>query len=342
MRRVLIRRPGGYDRLQIEDAPDPRAGPGEVAIAVEAAGVNFADCAVRMGLYASARDFVGWPVTPGFEVAGRIVEGGAGAGTRVLAVTRFGGYASRVVVPATQVFPVPEGLPSRYAAGFPTVFLTAWYALFELVRPRPGARLLVHSAAGGVGTALCQLARIAQCSVVGVVGGPHKVAAARAAGADEVIDRSREELWRAAQRHAPGGYDAVFDANGPATLKESYRHLAPTGRLVTYGFHSMLGRSGGRARWPRLLWGYLRTPRFHPLRMVNENRSVMAFNLSYLFDRQELLADAMGKLLGWLAEGRIKAPPVTTYPVAEVAAAHRDLEAGHTVGKLVLLFPDGA
>lgn len=333
VRKVTIARPGGYERLEIVDERDPTPGPKEVLIEVEAAGVNFADCVVRMGLYASQKDLIGWPVTPGFEVSGRVRNGGPGG---VIGVTRFGAYASRIVVPESQVFPIPSGLDMLQAAGFPVVFLTAYYALCELAHPRPGSTILVHSVAGGVGGAAAQIARILGARVVGVVGSTHKVASARA---DVLIDKSKEDLWEAAERAAPEGYDVILDANGASTLRESYRHLAPTGRLVAYGFHSMLRTSGGRVRWLPLLRSYLKTPRFHPIRMVNENRSVLAFNLSYLFAKQEVLKEAMARLFGWLAEGKLVPPPVTPYPLAEVARAHRDLESGRTVGKLVLTFP---
>lgn len=333
MHRVTIRRPGGYERLEFGEAPDPVAGNGEVVIEVEAAGVNFADCVIRMGLYESQKKLVGWPVTPGFEVSGHVIGGGPGA---VLAVTRFGGYASRVVVPASQVFPLPARLDMATGAGFPVVFLTAYYALSELARPRPGSTVLVHSVAGGVGGAAAQIARILGARVVGVVGSTHKVASVR--GADVVIDKSREDLWEAAARAAPDGYDVILDANGATTLRESYRHLAPTGRLVAYGFHSMFPLRGGRVRWLPMIWSYLRTPRFDPIDMVNRNRSVLAFNLSYLFAKQDLLREAMGRLLGWLEEGKLEPPPVTRYPAAEVGRAHADLESGRTVGKLVLTF----
>ena len=341
MRKIVIHKAGSYDELRIEEHPDPSPGPGEVLLDVEAAGVNYADCIVRMGLYESAKKYVGWPITPGFEVSGAVVRVGPGVadlapGARVLAVTRFGGYASRLVVPRHQVFPVPRGFSAADAAGFPAVHMTAYFALFELVRLRPGLRLLVHSAAGGVGGALVQLGKIAGCVVVGVVGAPHKVEAAARLGADAVIDKSREALWPAAERHAPEGYDVVLDANGVETLRESYRHLAPAGKLVVYGFHTMIPRKGGRPSYPRLAIDYLRTPRFNPLDLCNDNRSVLAFNLSYLFHRADLLEEGMTRLAGWIEEGRLKAPPVTTYPLARVADAHRAIESGATVGKLVL------
>ena len=150
MRAVVVRRAGGWDRLSVEERPSPPLGAGELRIAVRAAGVNFADVAVRMGLYSSAKKYVGWPITPGFEVAGRVREVGPGVedvaiGDEVMAVTRFGGYASEVVVPRHQAWPLPAALDLFQAAGFPAVALTAYFALFELAHPRAGDTLLVHS-----------------------------------------------------------------------------------------------------------------------------------------------------------------------------------------------------
>jgi len=342
MRRVVIHGAGGYDRLQLETHPDPRPAAGEVCVAVEAIGVNYADCVVRMGLYDSARELRGWPITPGFECAGKVAAVGTDVtglapGDAVFGVSFFDAYATHVVVPRRQVFPLPAGLTPEQAAGFPAVFLTAWFALFELAHPRPGALLLVHSAAGGVGGAVLQLATIAGARTVAVVGAPHKVATARRLGAEVVIDKSSVDLWREAERAAPHGFDVVLDANGVATLAESYRHLAAPGKLVVYGFHSMLPRRGGRPDWVKLAFDWLRTPRFSPLALTKENRSVLGFNLSYLFGRPEILERAMADLLGWLAAGRLTPLEVTRYPFDRVADAHRAIESGQTVGKLVLV-----
>ena len=342
MRKVVVHAPGGYEELRIETHPEPPLGTGEVRIDVEACGVNYADCIVRMGLYESAKKYVGWPITPGFEVAG-VVRGvgervtAVRRGDAVLAVTRFGGYASEVVVPERQVWKRPARLGSREAAAFPSVHLTAWYALFALAQPRPGARLLVHSAAGGVGTALCALARVAGFEAVGVVGSAHKIDAARDAGATHVIDKSTQDLFAEAARLAPEGYDVVLDANGPTTLRGSYAALRPGGRLVVYGFHGILPRGRGKPSLVELAVGWLRTPRFDPLRMTGDNRSVMAFNLSYMFDRADLLREAMTQLLGWVETGSLPPPRVTPYPFERVADAHRAIESGETTGKLVLV-----
>lgn len=341
MEKVVIHGPGSYDALTVETHPDPTPGVGEVLVKTTHAGVNYADSIVRMGLYASAREYVGWPITPGFEVAGAVEAMGPNVdhvrvGEPVIGVTRFGGYATHIVLPAHQVFALPAEMKLAEGAAFPSVHMTAWYALAELVHPRPSATVLVHSAAGGVGSALVQIGKILGCRVVGVVGAPHKVDAVRALGADEVIDKSRERLWERARALAPDGYDVVLDANGVETLGESYAHLAPGGRLVVYGFHTMFQRGRGRPSWPKLAVDYLRTPRFHPLSMTNDNKSVLAFNLSYLFDQTALLADGMRTLLDWRRRGQLAPPVITTFPMTRVADAHRAIESGRTIGKLVL------
>jgi synaptic vesicle membrane protein VAT-1 len=343
MRKVVIHSPGGYEKLRIEEHLDPPAPAGsDLLVRIRAAGVNYADCCVRWGVYESARKYVGWPITPGFEFAGTVEAAGPRVsgprvGDEVVGICRFGAYASHVVVPARHVFRIPRGFTPEQAAAFPAVHLTAYHALFQNLRLRPGMSLLVHSAAGGVGSALVQLGKLAGCRVVAVVGSSHKVDHARRLGADAVIDKSREDLWARARQEEPAGYDVVLDANGHSTLRGSYRSLRPTGKLVAYGFHSMLPRQGGRIRYLKAAWGLLRTPRFSPLRMTNENKSLIAFNLSFLFDRDDLLEEGIGDLCRWAEEGTLRPPQVSTFRLEDVAQAHRAIESGQTVGKLVLL-----
>ena len=341
MQHQVVHRPGGYERLQWEQAPDPVAGPGELLIGVEAVGVNYADCVVRMGLYASAKEYVGWPITPGFDIAGRVRAVGEGVrgwsvGEECFGVTRFNAYATHVSVPAWQVLRRPQGLSARECAALPTVLLTAWYALHHQAAASPGARVLVHSAAGGVGGALLQLCRAHGCHSLGVVGGAHKVELARELGAEAVVDKRSEDVWAAAARFAPAGFDAIFDANGGASLRRGYRALAPQGRLVTYGAHSMLPKGRGRPNWLKLAWDYVRAPRFLGLDLSQNNKAVLGFNLSFLFARDDLYARAMGELVPLLESGALRVPPIQTFPLERAADAQRALESGETVGKLVL------
>jgi NADPH:quinone reductase-like Zn-dependent oxidoreductase len=341
MHKIVVHRPGGFSRLRLETHAEPPIEAGEVRVSTRAIGVNFADCIVRMGLYKSAREFVGWPITPGFEFSGVVSEVSAGVsdlavGDPVFGVVRFGAYASEVVARREFVRKMPAELGFPQAATFPVAFLTAWYALFVLGRLEAGQRVLVHSAAGGVGSALCQLARAAGAEVLGVVGSAHKLAGAREQGATRVVDKRRERLWDAARDFAPRGFDIVLDANGVETLGQSYRHLAPTGRLVIYGFHTMLSH-GGFPNPLKLLFQYLRTPRFNPLDMVDRNASVLAFNLSYLFEQSALFQIAMDDLSQKLASGAIRPLAVNEHALSEAGAAQRALQSGKTTGKLALI-----
>ncbi len=342
MRHVMIHKAGGTNTLVIEEAPDPTPSSDEVCVEVRACGVNFADLVVRMGLYSSAKQYVGWPIVPGFEVSGVVHSVGANvtsyrAGDRVIGVTRFGGYASRICLPESQIRPLPAAIDFAAGSAFPVAFLTAWYALYELSRLRQGHVVLVHSAAGGVGSALVVLAKRAGCRVIGVVGSPHKVRVVEELGADVVIDKSREALWPAVERAAPDGCHVVLDANGAETLKQGYAHLRPTGRVIVYGFHGLLRRGSDRLHLLRAGSGLLRTPRFNPLKMVEKNRGVLGFNLSYLFDELALFGEAMTELFGALERGELRLPPVQALPFADVAEAHRLLHSGTTVGKLALV-----
>jgi NADPH:quinone reductase-like Zn-dependent oxidoreductase len=342
LKKVVIHKPGGYRQLVVEEHPDPQPADDEVLIDVHAAGVNYADCVTRMGLYASARKYAGYPLTPGFEAAGTVRATGRHIhdlepGTAVFVVSRFGAYATQLAVTRRQVFRLPDQLTLEEAAGLPAAALTAWFALFELAHPHRGDTLLIHSAAGGVGSMLVQMGKLAGCHVTGVVGAAHKIDSVLALGADAVIDKSGQDLWAQASLLAPGGFDVVLDANGVTTLRNSYAHLAPVGKLVVYGFHGMLKTRDGVPDRLRLARDYLRTPRFSPFDLTTRNRSVLGFNLSYLFDRQDILQRGMEQILGWIASGKLRLPTIKHYRLDAVADAHRDLESGQTTGKLVLL-----
>ncbi len=341
MHRIIVRRPGSFDRLEYIEDQDPRPAPGEVVVKTAACGVNFADCVVRMGLYPSAKEYVGWPITPGFEMAGTVSQVGEKVsqfevGQQVFGVSLFGAYATHVAVPEDQLFAVPGQLSLVQAGAFSVVGLTAYYALVEQGAARAGQKVLVHSATGGVGGTLVQLAKLLDCEVTAVVGSPRKVEVARQLGADYVIDRSKEALLDHAMQAVPGGYDVVLDANGVQTLRDSYRALRPTGRLVIYGAHTMLSRGSGRRNWLKLAWNFLRTPRFNPLELTNNNRNIMAFNLSYLFDEKDKLQGAMRQLLEWSEQGKLEPAAIEEYPLRRAADAHAALQSGATIGKLVL------
>lgn len=228
------------------------------------------------------------------------------------------------------------------AAGFPAVWLTAYYGFNILTNPRKGQKVLVHSAAGGVGSALVQLGKLMQCEVVGVVGTTEKVTACKQIGADYVIDKSTENLWEKSNEIRAQGYDIILDANGVSTLQESYNHLSPGGKLVVYGFHSMLPKEGGLLNfwtWPKLAWDWFWTPTFDPMKMTGENKSVLAFNLSYLFDQQEIFMEYFDFLWNLVNENKIiPCSKVTEFNIEDAGKAHALIESGKSIGKIILKF----
>jgi len=309
-------------------------------VRVAAAGVNYADVVVRMGYYETAKGL--YPITPGFEFAGEIdavgpQTSGFKIGDKVLGISRFGAYASHIVVEPRQLWPLPHGWSFEDGAAFPAVYMTAYYGLFKAARVVPAERVLVHSAAGGVGGALLQLCRIAGCPAVAVVGSSHKIALCRELGASAVIDRSlNKHWWKEIQKEAPTGYDVIFDANGVRTLREGFKRLAVGGRLVVYGFGDILPRGQGRPNILRLAANYIRVPRFSALEFTN--KAVMGFNVVYMFEKLDIAVEGMGRMLGWAAQGRLKKAPLTSFPIEKAAQAHAAIESGSTQGKLVLTF----
>ena len=340
MKRVVVRRPGGHEALELVEEADPAPGPGQARVRVAAAGINFADTIVREGHYAAAKGL--YPLTPGFEFAGVVDVLGPGvsgfkAGDRVFGFTRFGGYASVQLADPARLRLMPDGWDFAGCAGLPAVHFTAYHALFHVAKVTAGETLLVHSAAGGAGAALLQQARLAGCRTVGVVGSERKIPAAKDCGADAVVVRG-SDLWARIDRAAPGGFDAVFDANGVTTPRPGFNRLKLGGRLVVYGFAEIMPR-GGRPWLPRLAWNWLRVPRFSPFDMTATNRAVMGFNVVYLLEKAELSREGFDAIAAWARDGKLKKVPVTEFPVEKVAEAHRALESGETVGKLVLTFP---
>jgi len=358
---ISIPSSGGYDKLHYEQLPDCGYTQSAqiklhdvdeancVTVETHACGINYADVITRWGLYQSAKDYVGWPITPGFEFSGTIKTVGANVtdfkvGDKVAGVSLFGAYSQCIMVESHMIRKVPEELSMSEAAGFLAVGCTAYYAVVELCKLRKGDKVLVHSAAGGVGSMLVQMLHNIGCYIVGVVGGTHKVEAVKQLGCDEVIDKSVSDLWKKSKELCNEGYKVVFDANGIDTLQESYNHLSTGGRLISYGAATLMPRSTntsngtiGMFEWVKLGWRAKHSPLFNPLNMVNDNKSVMAFNLSYLFDDKVLIKEALDELFTWMGDGTLKVSKVTEYTLKDVAKAHRDLESGKTIGKMVLL-----
>jgi len=343
MKQIVTARRGGPEVLEVREAMTPEPGVGEVRIDVALAGVNFADVMVRLGLYPDAPSL---PAVLGYEVSGTIgaVGGGVPAsrvGERVTAICQFGGYSEQVCVPATQAFPLPDGVGLEAAAALPVNYLTSFIMLRVLCHVNPGERVLVHSAAGGVGHAARQLVRLAGGEVVASAS-PAKHELLRREGCLAVFD-SRQEHFAGLVRAATDGRgcDVVLEPRHGRWIMESYRSLNKGGRLILHGFSSAAEGGGGTLGALRTL---VRVPwlQLNPLRLMNDNRAVAGVNLGRLWDQLDRLDGWMRQLLGWLAAGDLEPRIDRVYPCDEAGAAHSRLQQRANVGKVLLDFRQGS
>ena len=336
MKQVVIPRHGAPEVLQLRDAPDPAVVPGSVRIRVRAAGVNFSDLLARQGLYPDAPKP---PCTVGYEVAGVVETLGPGVttfrpGDRVVATTKFGGQSELAVAPAPSVFPLPATWSFEQGAAFPVVYLTAHHMLVRIAAAQRGETVLVHAAAGGVGLAVAELGRILGLRVLGLASAAkHDVL--REYGV-EPFDGRDPRWFDAVRRAMPGGVDIVLDAVGGDSWRRGYRLLAPAGRLVCYGASGLA--EGPTRNILKVLWRVVRFPRFGPIGLMNDNRTVAGVNLGHLWNDQALLAPQVQALLAYAREGKVTPRVDRTFPAAEAAAAHRYIHERRNIGKVLLTF----
>ena len=334
MRAVLLRKTGPPESLTIETVPDPAPGPGEVAIAVRASGVNFADVLARQGLYPEAPKP---PFVPGFESAGEIAAVGAGVtsfrvGQRVLAYHLTGGYAERVVVPVERVFALPDNVPYQTAVVLPLNYGTAYIALYRTGPVERGMRVFVHAAAGGVGLAALDLGRRAGLEITGAASTHFKRARLLHAGVLHVVSSRHLRVDRVSRRIYGGpAYDIVLDSVGGKTVRQGLRALRPGGRVVSLGVGSLSG--GGLFGALRFL---LTMQSFTFLNLLEPSVGLHGVNLRRLMENPALVRGVIEQLIAWTASGEIRPEPGRVVPLEEVGIAHTLLERRSNVGKIVL------
>jgi NADPH:quinone reductase-like Zn-dependent oxidoreductase len=338
MRAVLVTRRGGPEVLEVREMPDPVPGPGEVRIAVRAAGVNFADVMARMGLYPDAPRP---PAVLGYEVAGVVEAVGPGVtspapGDRVLALVRFGGQAEKVVIPAVQGVAMPDGMTFEQGAALPVNYLTAFHALFRVGHLSPGQSVLVHMAAGGVGIAALQLcSTVPGVTVVGTASAA-KHAVLRDEGCHHPVDYRTVDYEPEVLRLTGGrGVDLVLDPLGGADWRKGYRLLRPAGLLVTYGFANLA--PGKRRSVLHAIRQILSVPRYSPLKLMEDNRGVAGVNLGRLWGEPEMVLGELHALLALFREGRIRPRVDSVFRFGEAVAAHERLQGRGNVGKVLLV-----
>jgi NADPH:quinone reductase-like Zn-dependent oxidoreductase len=336
MESMVITRHGGPEVLELRSSSTPDPGEGEIRIAARAAGVNFADILARMGLYPDAPKP---PTVVGYEVAGVVDAVGPDVtrfriGDRVLALTRFGGYSTHVISPADFAFPTPAALSDPEAAAIPVTYLTAAVALYRLANVSAGETVLIHGAAGGVGIAATQLAKLRHAIVIGT-SSSSKHDATRALGVDHAIDYRTADVPDEVRRITAGrGVDVILDPLGGSSFASSYRLLAPLGRMVMYGVSSIA--RGERRSIPRAIATILSMPAFRPISLMNHNRGVLGLNLGHLWDERERLGALMDQILAHITAGRLTPVVARTFPLGEAAAAHRFMHDRKNIGKVLL------
>lgn len=318
MRAIQISEFGGPEVLELVDLDVPEPGEGEVLIRVSRVGVNFADTHQRENAY--VRRF-GLPLVPGNEVVGTVEGGAMERGTRVVAMTGgAGAYAEYATAPLDSTYPLPDGVDDGVALALLIQGLTAWHLHRTCARLQPGESVVVHSAAGGVGSLATQLAKpMGAGRVIATAGSEERRATAVELGADIAVDPDTEDLTQALI-DANGGrpLDVVHEAAGGRVFDQSFEALAPFGRLVVYGISS---REQNQVRTGKLLRG---------------SRSVIGFWLMHCLERPELLREPLADLFERAARGELHAIVGGTYPLSEVRRAHEDMTGRRTTGKLLL------
>ncbi|MEW2489952.1 quinone oxidoreductase [Streptomyces sp. NPDC048411] len=319
MRAVVVEEFGGPEVLRVQDWPDPEPGPGDLVVDVDFAGVNFMDTGSRVGF-----GLVGEvPAVIGVEGAGRVAAVGEGVsgfavGDRVAWVSVYGSYAQKIAMPADQAVPIPNDIPSDIAAAVMMQGLTAHHFVTESAPLAEGETALVHAAAGGVGRMVTQLLKLRGATVIGLVSREEKVAAAKAAGADDVLVSSDGDFVDQVMALTHGeGVHAVFDGGGASTFWPSIEVLRRVGTLVYYG--PLIGE----------------IPMVRMFDMPRSIRITYAVFADHIHSRELLLRHA-GDLFEKIREGKLRVDITERYPLDGAPQAHLDIESRRTSGKLLL------
>jgi NADPH:quinone reductase-like Zn-dependent oxidoreductase len=330
MKAVVITKHGGPGVLKVQEQADPTLSAGEIRVEVAAAGINFADVMARLGLYPDA------PKTPcvvGYEVAGTVTEVGAGVegfavGQRVVGSTKFGGYASEVVIPEDCAFVLPDRLSFEQGAAIPVNYATAWAGLVDYGNLKSGQRVLIHSAGGGVGIAATQIAKRSGAEVYGTASvGKH--GRVLELGVDHAIDYN-EAGW---ERGLPQ-FDLVLDAVGGRSFRRSYSLLRSGGRLIAYGASSVVG--GERRNPVKALKAVASMPRFNMIKQTSESKSVIGLNMLALWNEHGSLRQWIDPLQEMLDDGTVEPVIAGTFSFEEAGAAQTMITERRNVGKVLL------
>lgn len=332
---VLIKNSSADKAFELREADMPTIKKGQVLIKVEAFGLNFADVMARRGMYKEAPPL---PAILGYDVAG-IIEAVAEdivdfkKGDRVTAMTRFGGYGEYAVTNASAVAIMPARLDAATATALTTQYCTAVYAASEMVNLYKGDKVLIHSGAGGVGTALIQFAKYKQCEIFATAGSPDKIAYLKQLGVQHAINYNTEDFEKTIKEiTAQKGVDVIFDAVGGSSVKKGIRLLAPGGRLVCYGASNISDKN---------LFGKIKTVLgfgfYHPFMFMMPSKSIIGINMLHIADfKPGIIERCLSKVMELYSEGVFVPTIAKIFDVNNIAEAHAFLENRKSIGKVVV------
>lgn len=326
---IAIKKYGAASVLGVSNTDSTPVADDDVSIAVKYSGVNFADIQMRLGFYPDAPKK---PFVPGYEVSGYVDEIGKNVSTvkvgdPVLAGTFFGGYASRVTVPAAQAFPLPGNVDLQNAAAIPVNFFTSHVALFEMARVRAGDKILIECATGGVGTLAIQMAKFVGAEVVGLTTSEHKLPYIEALGATAY---TREEFYR---NESITGFDFILNASGGKEIKRQMARLRITGRMVCIGLSS--GLKDGKRNFFRMAKAVIQTPRMSVLKMFDANAGIFALNALHVLEDTEWVG-RLTQAMSSIESMNLKPHVGKVFAASDVAGAHEFLQTKQAKGKVVL------
>lgn len=311
MKAIQITVFGGPEVMQYVDLPDPVAGDSEIVLDVTAVGINYADTHQTENSYLSPQTL---PMVPGIEVTG------IHAGNRYLASVSSGGYAQKAVAHEAALIPIHDAVTDQQALCMLVQGSTAWHLLKTMGSVRPGQTVVIHAAAGGVGTIAIQLAKMWGAKVIAVTSSQEKVDLAKSLGADEVVDARVADLGKSLRAANGGrGVDLVLEMVGGTTFDQSLLALGNFGKLITFGMASRTAP----------------TP-IHPGALMHGSKTVAGFWLANCFGKKELMNDVIAELFALVADGKLRPIIGSTYPLSKAADAHRAMLARETTGKIAL------
>lgn len=325
---------GSLNNLKLVEEEIPRPADNEVCIEIKAIGLNFADVFTIFGLYRAApkRDFI-----PGLEFSGVVIDKGKKAtsvkiGEKILGSVRFGSYTTHLNIDHRYVIKLPDDWSFEEGASFLVQALTAYYALVPLGNIQQNQIVLIHSAAGGVGIYVNRIAKKFSAYTIGTIGNPSKIDLLKKEGYNDIIVRNRNFRRELAEHLGERKLDLVLDAVGGKVQRVSFAHLATTGRLVAYGL-SQFASPGARPNYLKLALRFIMMPRYQTLTLIESNKSVLGFNLIWLYDRYDLWT----KLLGELESFHLDKPYIgNVFPFEKLKEAVRVFQRGGTMGKVVV------